>query len=277
MKIVDTRPVLIVAAATPHTIDVSERYEHYNICTSAPVVLLGNQSIAIGAGSRPAGSILLFDLTGDIDLNGNTMTIDGVVITQLMLDAKLLLTLYYDGTTSFPILSPNFAALNFISTDKLEDEAAINTAIAQAAAAAALQHVQGTDTILNNGGANQITAAELKRMTLDCFLVPVSFEAGEQCENRFYAPCAGGFTLFRSSVNLALAGTDDGNIDVQINGVSVTTATPWDIAASSALDTLDSSTPTALFTFAAGDLIAVIGTKTTAGGKCLANLSYTHL
>lgn len=277
MKVVNAYPIEIVAAATPFTIDVSDRYEQYNICTVAPVILLGNQSIAVGAGSRPAGSVLFFMLTGDIDLNGNTMIIDGVSITQLMLDAKMSLFLYYDGTTSFPVLSPNFEALNFISTSQLEDEVAINTAIAQAAAAAALQHTQGTDQVLDNGGGNQVTAAELKNMLLDCFLVPVSFETGEQCENRFYAPCDGAFTLFRSSVNLALAGVDDANIDVQINGVSVTTAAPWDITLSSALDTLDTATPTALFAFSSGDLIAVIGTKTTPGGKCLANLSYTHL
>lgn len=277
MKVLDTRPCEIVAAATPVTIDVTERYELYNIFTSAPVVLLGNQSITVGAGDRPAGSILFFTLTGDIDLNGNTMTIDGVSITQLMLDAKMSLFLYYDGTTSFPVLSPNFEALNFISTSQLEDEAIINTAIAQAAAAAALQHTQGTDQVVDNGGPNQVTASELKNMTLDCFLVPVSFEALEQCENRFYAPCDGAFTLFRSSVNLALAATDDANIDVQINGVSVTTAAPWDIALSSALDTTDTATPTALNTFASGDLIAVVGIKTTPGGKCLANLSFTHL
>jgi hypothetical protein len=278
MQPVHSKPLEIVAAATPITISVTDRYQMYHIFVQAPVVLLGNQSIAIGAGVEPAGVTLTFVYKGgDIDLNGNAFVIYGVTITQEMLDAGFVLFVYYDGTTSFPVLSPNFETLNFISTDKLEDEVAINTAIAQAAAAAALQHTQGTDQVVDNGGPNQVTAAEIKNMLLDCFLVPVSFEASEQCNNIFYAPCNGAFTLFQSSVTRDLSGVDDANIDVQINGVSVTTAAPWDIAMSSIVDTYDVSTPTGLFTFAAGDGISLVATKTTVGGKCLATLRFTHL
>lgn len=108
----------------------------------------------------------------------------------------------------------------------------------------------------------------------DVFIVPVSFETALQCDNSFIAPCDGTFTQMDSFVTKALAGTDDGTITLKINGVAVTNG-QITIALSSALNTQDSATPTALNLFSKGDTISVTGAKTTAGGSALTSIQYT--
>lgn len=107
----------------------------------------------------------------------------------------------------------------------------------------------------------------------DSVAIPVSFEAGEQCGNKWVAPCNGTIVKLDSFVTKAIAGTDNGTITAAIAGVGVTNGVVT-VDMSSALDVQDSATPTALNTFTAGQIISLTTAKVTAGGKCLVTLKY---
>ena len=105
--------------------------------------------------------------------------------------------------------------------------------------------------------------------------VPLSFETDEQTATKIYFPFAVTINKIRSIVMKAVAGTDDGTITGanstgdSVNGVVT-------VAASSALNTEDSASPTTNNEVAADSYYKLTSAKSTAGGKVLVTLEYTR-
>jgi hypothetical protein len=124
---------------------------------------------------------------------------------------------------------------------------------------------------------DEITAAKLANTLLDeVITIPVSFEAGEQCNNRFKMPYAGTLVEMYGVVTKAIAATDAGTI-IAKNAAGTTMATgTLTFAASDALETAYTATPSTNNTFAAGDILYLTAAKSTAGGKVLVSLKVTR-
>ena len=105
--------------------------------------------------------------------------------------------------------------------------------------------------------------------------VPLSFESGEQTATKIYFPFAVTINKIRSIVMKAVAGTDDGTI-TGANSTGDSANGVVTVAASSALDTEDSASPTTNNEVAADSYYKLTSAKTTAGGKVLATIEYTR-
>lgn len=124
---------------------------------------------------------------------------------------------------------------------------------------------------------DEITGAKLANTLLDeLYTVEVSFESGEQCNNRIKMPFAGTLVEMYGIVIKAVAGTDSGTI-IAKNAAGTTMGTgTLTFAASDALETAYTVTPSTNNTFAAGDVIYLTAAKTTAGGKARVSLKVTR-
>lgn len=104
----------------------------------------------------------------------------------------------------------------------------------------------------------------------------VSFETGEQTTMKLFFPYNVTIKKVRYFVTKALADTDVGLIDVKTS-TDVLIVAQKSIPLSSAL--AFEPTPVVVAgigkNISAGDFVKVIGTKTTAGGRCLVSLEYT--
>lgn len=94
----------------------------------------------------------------------------------------------------------------------------------------------------------------------------VSFETGEQGNNPIPIPFKGDIQSIKGYATKAIAGTDDGTITADIAGTPITTGV-LTFAASSPLDTEETTTPTANFSVTAGQKVNLVAAKTTAGGR----------
>ena len=217
MEPIHTYPIEIVAAATPVTIDVTDRYPLYRIFTQAAVILLGNQSIAIGGGTIPEGVQLTFIFGGgNIDLNGNTFTIFGVTITQEMLDAGFILIVYYDGTTYNTVININSNYPNSIPTSALVDATSITTAMAD-------QHVQDTDQFIDFGGPSQMSAAEIRNQIYKTICIPLSWDANQVgALNKIVMSGFGIIANIHLIANTAFAAGDNCRVNFDLNGAVLT-------------------------------------------------------
>jgi len=118
---------------------------------------------------------------------------------------------------------------------------------------------------------NKITA-----QTTGIVTVPMSFESGEQTATKIYFPFKARIDKIRSIVMAAIAGTDDGTITgANANGNSSNGVVT--VAASSAVNTEDSATPTSNNVVEAGSYYKLTTAKTTAGGKVLVTLEFTRI
>ena len=105
--------------------------------------------------------------------------------------------------------------------------------------------------------------------------VPLSFESGEQTATKIYFPFAVTINKIRSIVVKAIAATDDGTI-TGANSTGDSANGVITVAASSALDTEDSASPTTNNEVAADSYYKLTSAKSTAGGKVLVTLEYTR-
>ena len=106
--------------------------------------------------------------------------------------------------------------------------------------------------------------------------IPISFENGEQCNNRFKMPFAGTVVEAYAVCTKAIAGTDAATITLKNNsGTTMGTGTIT-FAASDPLETAYTVTPSSNNTFVAGDVLYATGAKTTAGGKALLTIKVTR-
>jgi len=124
---------------------------------------------------------------------------------------------------------------------------------------------------------NNVTVAKVEdSLTYEAFVVPVSFETGEQCDNKWKAPFDCTVTDIYAIVTKAIAGTDSGTITPKNNAGTTMTGGVITFTASSALNTAQTSTPSANNTLSDGDVMSLTTAKTTAGGKALVTIHVTR-
>jgi hypothetical protein len=97
--------------------------------------------------------------------------------------------------------------------------------------------------------------------------VVMSFESGQQNTARLYFNDRVRITRLRGEVTKAVAGTDSGTITPKDAAGSTMTGGTLTAAASAALDTRYTGTPTANNVVAAGSCMELVAAKTTAGGE----------
>ena len=125
--------------------------------------------------------------------------------------------------------------------------------------------------------SNAVTVAKLAtELQYEVVTIPVSFETGEQCANKVKMPYAGTVSEIYGIVTKAIAATDAGTVTAKNNGGTTMTEGVITAAASAALDTAYTVTPTANNTFVAGDILSFTTAKTTVGGKMLLSIKITR-
>jgi hypothetical protein len=119
-----------------------------------------------------------------------------------------------------------------------------------------------------------VTAAKLStECATELFIVPVSFETGEQGAYKLQMAFSGSVVNIYAEAVKAIAGTDAATITPKNQaGTTMTVTTPISFAASDTFGTAYSSAVTANNTFVDGDVISLTSAKTTAGGKALVTL-----
>lgn len=115
----------IVAAGTPLTIEVYDKFQEYMLWTNGAVALLGNQAVTIGAGTPGDGSVVSIKYvpSGALTLGAQTLTVLGVSIPQAVVTAGFQLIGVFNGASWVTFLLPNFNGTAFITGAQLVDDA----------------------------------------------------------------------------------------------------------------------------------------------------------
>jgi len=125
---------------------------------------------------------------------------------------------------------------------------------------------------------DQVTVAKVENnLTYETLTFLVSFESGEQCNNRFKLPYPGTIVNAYAVVVKALSNTDAGTIVLKnAAGTTMTLTSALSFALSSALETAVDTAVTANNSFSADDILYATTAKTTVGGKILLSLKITR-
>lgn len=173
--------------------------------------------------------------------------------------------------TAGSIVNVDISAAAAIAFSKLAALSSGNILVGSAGNVATSVAMSG-HVFISNTGVTTIQAGVITPSMLagngakEAITMGVSAQSGELANYAWVAPFAGTLTNIYTYVTLAVAATDDWTLTANIKGVPVTGGVVT-IAASSALNTADSATPSAANTFAAGDIITFVSAKPTAGGK----------
>ncbi len=117
---------------------------------------------------------------------------------------------------------------------------------------------------------------ETEQMNNGIITIPMSFETGEQTATTIYFPFAAEITKIRGIVMKAVAATDSGTI-TGANSAGSSTNGIITCAASAALNTEYSVSPSTNYRIAANGYYKLTSAKTTVGGKVLITLEYRRL
>lgn len=132
----------------------------------------------------------------------------------------------------------------------------------------------GTDELIIGSvlGLTTILKSDLLTNIPIVFIVPVSFESGEQSINAFYTPVNCVIDTVRCCVTKDIAGTDDASVAITGNDGSSPFLPNLTITQGTVADTVLASAISG-GTLPAGTMTYVQGSKTTPGGKCLITIS----
>lgn len=271
-----TEAIVIGAGGGSFTLDPSIDPRMVDVTTSGSITLAGNATIA-GTGSSELDGDWFF-VSGEgsqIDPNGFTFSVFGITIPDEMAItggwAALAFRVATDPLNTYTCrLFPTFNSrvvdtAHYVANSV--DTAALG-ALAVTSAELAANAVE-TAKILD---ANVTTAKMSTDMKRDIYSMNVSFETGEQTAYPIrLMPWDFKVVEVYTTVTKDLAATDTGGIVTQINGVNITNGAV-SIAASAPQGTHTDTTPTALNTGSSGDIINIVTSKVTAGGKAVVNL-----
>lgn len=135
----------------------------------------------------------------------------------------------------------------------------------------------GADVSSSTGFVTFSAGSSTVGALLDSKTFTVSFETGEQCNNRFKMPFAGTVNGVYAVCTKAIAGTDAGTIVLKNAAGTTMTDGTVTFVASDPLETAYTVTPSANNSFAAGDILYAVTSKTTAGGKVLLTITYNRV
>lgn len=120
---------------------------------------------------------------------------------------------------------------------------------------------------------NSITLNRLETsLSYEVLTFPVSFESGEQAQNKIKMPYAGSIAEIYAICTKAIAATDSATIVPKNNAGTTMTSGTVTFSASDPVNTAYTTTPSANNTFSAGDILQFVSAKTTAGGKALVTI-----
>jgi predicted ATP-grasp superfamily ATP-dependent carboligase len=132
---------------------------------------------------------------------------------------------------------------------------------------------QETNVIDSTG---QVSLASLNAVSKGLLALEVSFETGEQTTHTIEFPFKVTINKLRAFVTKDLAGTDAGTITAKNNAGTAMTGGTITLAASSAVGTVGTATPTANNVIDTGQVLQLTVAKTTAGGRARVEIQYTR-
>lgn len=191
------------------------------------------------------------------ELQGTDTLAAGIVVTALLTPGKFYI--HYTGT-----MPPNGQPITFFGQALTPDQIANGGVF-----------VIAYFDVDSNVWRAHLTQDPKKQAYDASFIVPVSFETGEQCDNSVIAPFNGNITKIYESVTKLIEATNDANLQVKIAGGNVTGGAIV-IPAGSILNYNSTVIPSAAYSFLKGQQIEVTGSKATAGGKSLVTLLLTR-
>lgn len=229
-------------------------------------------NLAVTAGKIAADAVTTAKI---LDSNVTTAKIADDNVTLAKMADITRGSIIVGGTSNAPTLldaKTNLSILTGDGTDIKSVATAAGDVIPAYSGANLIWTIQSNAVTTSKIAASNITTVKLEtNLKYWQVVMPISWEAGEQCNNVFYTRNSLTISKAYLSVTKAIAGTDDATATIQINGVGVTNGVIT-VTASSALNTVFSCTPTALNTYLTGGTdvaLQVVTAKTTAGGKGL--------
>lgn len=232
-----------------------------------------------GAGRFPLGDgtdVNAVSMSGDATMNGSgVITISNSAITfakmQAIAEGNIIIgnasnvgsLLDISGNAEIPIGNGTTATMNALSGDVTMTNSGVVT----------IGNDKITTAKILDGN---VTVEKVETgLKTEVITVPVSFESGEQCDNRVKIPYDCTVDEIYAVVTKAIAGTDDATITPKDGSGTNMTAGAITFTASDPLETAATATPTANNTVSAGDIIYLTTAKVTAGGKALVSLKVT--
>lgn len=235
----------------------------------------------IGNGTKPVPCQFAGDFTvAQTPLNPNlsvaVSTISNGAITNAKVAAAAAIarTKLANGTADHVLINDGSGTMS--------SEATLNvsrggTGLDNSAATGLQKYAAGTPSVgfivAADVTANTLTPSTLtQEARTEVLNFTVSFETGEQCDNKILMPYAGSVVTIYATVVKAIAGTDSATITPKNQAGTTMTDGVVTFSASTALNTAVTTTPTANNTFVAGDVLSFTTAKTTAGGRALISI-----
>jgi hypothetical protein len=218
----------------------------------------GSGKVLLGDGS----DLTSVAVTGDIGISstGVTSIASGAIVNaDVSASAAIARSKLAAGTASQVVVNDGAGVLT--------SEATLNP----------LRGGLGADVSSSTGFVTFSAGSSTVGAVLDSKTFTVSFETGEQCNNRFKMPFAGTVNGVYAVCTKAIAGTDAGTIVLKNAAGTTMTAGTVTFAASDPLETAYTVTPSANNSFSAGDILYAVTSKTTAGGKVLLTITYNRV
>lgn len=229
----------------------------------------------------PAGYIIVGDISnvaGGVAMNGDATLDDAGTIT--VGSGKITSGKILDGT----IVNADVNASASIAWTKLATGTISRPLVTDGSGVVTTTAYIGA----NQGGTAMNTSASTGFATVSAgtwavgsisqtITFPVSFESGEQCNNRFQMPaCAGNITNVYAVCTKAIAGTDNATITLKNSAGTSMGSGVVTFTASDPLETAYQVTPNSNTSFASGGILYAVTSKATAGGKALVTITYTR-
>lgn len=226
--------------------------------TTSTLYAAGSGKVLLGDGS----DLTSVAVTGDIGISSTGVTsiaAGAIVNADVSSSAAIARSKLAAGTASQVVINDGAGALT--------SEATLNP----------LRGGLGADVSSSTGFVTFSAGSSTVGALVDSKTFTVSFESGEQCNNRFKMPCAGTITGAYAVCTKAIAGTDAGTIVLKNAAGTTMTAGTITFAASDPLETAYTVTPSANNSFSAGDILYAVTSKSTAGGKVLLTITYNRV
>lgn len=217
----------------------------------------GSAKILIGDGS----DVLSKSVTGDITLTSGAVTyLDSATVrdSSIATGAAIKWQKLATGTASYVAVTN---ASGVLTTEQYLQPVRGGTGINSS---------MSTGVVTVNGGTWAIG------VRTEVLLLQVSFESGYAGDFKITMPFAGTVTGIYAYAIKAIAGTDNGTIQMKNNAGTSTTNGLITFTASDTRGTAYSVSPSANNTFVANDILTFTTAKTTAGGVVQLSITYTR-
>lgn len=276
------------------TLSVNDTYEKYII--TGTQIAMGNYAI-VPTGSPLINTTFLFeyDATLDITTNGTTFSIFGQSLNQTQLNSKLVIECRYNGSgwivkilpsiASVFITGANIATATIDASTKLQANSVTNSRLSQMSAYTVKANNTGSTATPQDVAISEIVNSLPEVVTIPIF---ISFESGEQTTTKTcWFPSTNQYYLSSVLVSVIddISGTDSAILDVNIGSQPII---KFNVPNTNSTILIPASTPkgTSILysstnvyspndrknTNALADYINLVASKTTPGGKIIANI-----